>query len=422
MQDLENQLKESLNGFQLEQEQLLREKDKVINQINTIRAKLEDTIRKKAELAIRKAEKMFHKLNKEFSDKIITLDDEIEKVRKMNNDIEASICNAPEVFVLSKITKECIPEAERVNDEMKQVLINHRFLFFPGTEYDTILSNNETSLGDVKITPFIYSFSKTEDVDTTGKYLRQHFIYDACNTSEGSVYFTDSKKNLLLRVCNTNMVVVEHIKLDDSPHGVCCISDNEIAVCTGKTIQIFNTENHLQFTRSINISHNSFGLSCHNGMLYVADSRVVYKYDMDGSLQKEYNANPEGNDVSSDIVNIVVNPLNNYIHVTDYINNTVITMDQEGFVVNIVKDVISGPWGICLDNYGQVFVSGYYSNNIIQLNSDGKFIKTVINEEASGSRGLCFDKTCERLYVGNRWDKDITVFNAEVSFNALDYD
>lgn len=382
---------------------LLGSKNAVVDQINAMRAKLENTIRKAAEDAIQKVNDVFNELNSEFKSKIGKFKVEVGKINKRCTEIQSNSSNEPQAFVLLKKGKDCILEAKQINEEMNQIVLDQKLSFTPNSLYEKILST-ESCLGNVTlVSPYLYSFTEVGDVDfelMQGK-IEATFMPDSCITDDGSIIFVDESHGMLYRVCSSKMNIVEYLRLP-SRHKkcVCSISDQKIAVSLDKTIKLYRIGDKITFLRDVStcIGVCVTGLYCHDNILYVACKDVLYKYNMDGKLLKSYKPKSNGKNVFSDIQKLVVNPLNRYIHVND-LDNGVITIDQGGSVVNIVKNVISGPHGLCLDKFGQVFVSGHDSNNIIQLSSDGKYITTVISNGIENPKALCFDERTHRLFV-----------------------
>ncbi|KAL4218530.1 hypothetical protein ACF0H5_023264 [Mactra antiquata] len=57
--------------------------------------------------------------------------------------------------------------------------------------------------------------------------------------------------------------------------------------------------------------------------------------------------------------------------------------------------------GVCVDGYGNVFVVGCYSHNVVQYNEDGKKIGVIVQQQDGlyTPRSVCFHQELNRLFV-----------------------
>ncbi|KAL4221532.1 hypothetical protein ACF0H5_019789 [Mactra antiquata] len=394
VENIETELKEHLQRFHQEQEQLQQNKKDVISNIETIRDKIINIIRQQTENAVQKVEEQYDELNNKLKNKVTYLSNEVDKIVKLLENINLVSHDVPQSFVLAKKSKDFVSKAARVNNDMKYVTLSKRLAFCMDNLYENILTCEISDLGNVIMTPWLYRFSKAKD-----NFGGSDNVYDLCYTADGSVFITSDVSKMLHRICHKKSKIVEKLELPSFSRGVCCVSNTTVAVNCGKTIQLIDITGKLKLTDCIAVGQNTHGLYYYDDIFYVTSFDSVYKYDKNGKLLKTYCKYPDGNSIFSDIYNIVVNPVNKHIHVTDS-NNGVITMNQEGHVLNVLKDKSSLPHGICVDQFGQVFVSGYFTNNIIQLNCDGRYITTVISDGLNRPQGICFDTSRGRFYIG----------------------
>jgi 6-phosphogluconolactonase (cycloisomerase 2 family) len=66
--------------------------------------------------------------------------------------------------------------------------------------------------------------------------------------------------------------------------------------------------------------------------------------------------------------------------------------------------VLQGPMGISVDNDGNVYVVGFYSNNVVVISPDGQRHRQLLSSKDSLSytRVLDYDRSTNRLLVVNR--------------------
>jgi DNA-binding beta-propeller fold protein YncE len=95
----------------------------------------------------------------------------------------------------------------------------------------------------------------------------------------------------------------------------------------------------------------------------------------------------------------------NKLYYTDYDTHTVTCCDLQGATQWEFKDegVLKGPWGISVDNDGNVYVVGSNSKNVVVFSPDGQCHKQVLSS-TDGMSCPCvldYDKSTNRLLVVN---------------------
>ncbi|KAL4220857.1 hypothetical protein ACF0H5_019124 [Mactra antiquata] len=396
LEDIEStvkQLTSCLAKFREEQKQVGQNKEDVINNIKKIQTKLIDTINQHSEDAIQKVREEYDKLNQEFEEKVTDINSEIEKLDKLQAEVKSSVNDEQEAYVLSNEDKKLLSEAEELNIAMTQVKDGRRITFDIEDFYGKLLGGEVACLGTITVTPHTLQVICNIKVGEFGLHMWN--LYDACCTKDGSIFFTCLGQNALLRVTDTTKTDVKKLELSSEPRGVCCVNDHEIAICLDKTIQMVDTKDKLVEGRSIHIGQQGYGLCFHDGIFYVLSKDNVYRYNKNGELLASVCIR---NKLFSTGRNLVVNPVNNHIHIADN-DKGVITLDQEGHVVTIDNSV-PRPNGICVDQNGEVFVSGFYSDNIIQLTREGKYIQNLIWTVGMDTpKTICFDRVRGKLYL-----------------------
>ena len=99
--------------------------------------------------------------------------------------------------------------------------------------------------------------------------------------------------------------------------------------------------------------------------------------------------------------------------------NTVICCDLRGTTQWEFKDkrVLQGPYGISVDNDGNVYVVGFYSNNVVVISTDGQRHRQLLSSTDGLSYPvvLDYDKSTNRLVV----NKSSTAFLFDVTRETI---
>ncbi|XP_071133357.1 putative leucine-rich repeat-containing protein DDB_G0290503 [Mytilus edulis] len=154
------------------------------------------------------------------------------------------------------------------------------------------------------------------------------------------------------------------------------INENTIAITypDERAIKIFNMENET-VTKVITLDKACYGLSFSNNSLavglYDKEIRII---DLEGNTLKSIQVESES--ALDDLVYC-----NDRVIYNDCDGNAVNCYDGSGKQIWRYKQDLSGPSGLCIDTYGNIFVADYYSNRIIVISKDGQNSKVLINEE-----------------------------------------
>lgn len=96
---------------------------------------------------------------------------------------------------------------------------------------------------------------------------------------------------------------------------------------------------------------------------------------------------------------------NNIYHTTDS-TNAVTCFDLHGNIQWTFKNeaVLKYPFGLSVDSYGNVFVAGYHSCNVIVVSADGKKYKQLLSSKDGlcNPNGLHFDPLSKQMLVSNQ--------------------
>jgi len=87
-----------------------------------------------------------------------------------------------------------------------------------------------------------------------------------------------------------------------------------------------------------------------------------------------------------------------YMYVSNGLSNTVSVFDTNNYSLITTITVGNEPYGIALDNNGQLYVNNHLDDNISVINTSSNTVITTISTN-SYPHGLCFDSFNNRMYV-----------------------
>ncbi|CAC5401139.1 unnamed protein product [Mytilus coruscus] len=168
----------------------------------------------------------------------------------------------------------------------------------------------------------------------------------------------------------------KQLPIPDGAYCITQINQDTIAITYPKTghIQIFNMENET-VTTVITLDIPCYGLSFSNNSLAVGlrddEIRIIdFERNTLNSIQVESN---------SGLFNLVY--CNDRVIYSDDDGKAVYSVDESGKQIWQYTQDLTGPRGLCKDNYGNIIVTDGRSDRIIVISKDGKDSKVLICEE-----------------------------------------
>ncbi|WAR20577.1 hypothetical protein MAR_002415 [Mya arenaria] len=225
----------------------------------------------------------------------------------------------------------------------------------------------------------------------------------------GEIIITDYS-NRKLKLLSTDYIVVDHVRVSKKQLGICVVSDNQVAVCTGDfEIQFFHVRNSkLGIDRKLKMDHECRWVAYREGYLYVSSPDTVYQYTLSGQRVRKLYTTCGGY-----LWGIAMSSDGDRIYLTNGLDNQLVTVDLQGRVVATIDDRdMDRTRGVCVSNSGQVFVCGYISNTIQQVASEGKHKLTTLATETDGvcrPQSVCYDSRTSCLIVGQAYSCHIVV-------------
>ncbi len=151
----------------------------------------------------------------------------------------------------------------------------------------------------------------------------------------------------------------------------------------------------------------------HNGNLivYNPDDKSFSEVTENTGVQRKIdNENLQSSLIDDDYVAVIETKNLNMVILQD---SHVIVLNQNGDIINVFKDTDAQFKGVCTDNYGNIFVADYESQErVIMLSEDGIFQRTLLSVENNNiysASHLAIDG-CGNLWVCDR-ETDITIYS-----------
>ena len=246
---------------------------------------------------------------------------------------------------------------------------------FIGLNYPTSIAIN--SVGEIVITE---CFKDVVVLDRKGKRLRSikgsdhkqiNLLYGLAIDKDDNVYFTDHiVSNIYKSDKNMDNVMTKEIKQEIPGHiGVDIVEDEIMAIERGNShIKMYNTE--LEYVKHSKHS-NTFNYLTHDdhGNLYASViNSGIQVLSKDGEFLYSFGCDGNGTNKLCTLNSMCVS--GQYVYVTDFGNHNISVFTTEGeYVTSFGKKgsnngEFNGPWGVCTDMDGFIYVCDSYNHRI----------------------------------------------------------
>jgi hypothetical protein len=324
---------------------------------------------------------------------------------------------------IDKYLHQADNELQTTTSELKQVTLSF-------DESNDLLSSIKT-FGDVTVNKII-------DHTITHKTLKEQqaqFVPDKGTTMstfklqnriEGTgrgitgMVVTDDDHLLLCDVScvNSELVTVyypsgkymKRIDVSYPPWDIAIIPRTHRAVVTftNKKIQFINLQTFTQDDKLITIPNSTaiYGITATSDNIIVGDTRRIHCLDIEGIYLRTITLSTES------ITHHLSIGHNNQIYYTNRSSINCVNWDgTEVFSYTIPNE--ESHKKIAIDRNGKVYVTGYGTNTMQRLHSDGTVDCVVLNkgDEVKRPVSVCFNKNCDKLYMANNDSRVVHVYS-----------
>ncbi|KAH3829128.1 hypothetical protein DPMN_131116 [Dreissena polymorpha] len=195
-------------------------------------------------------------------------------------------------------------------------------------------------------------------------------IMAICILPSGHVIVVD-RNNEKIQQFDQKYNIVSHCHVSGSLRDICLITSSEVAVTVDKDVRFISVGNGQLITGSkFKLPHLADGIAHHCGALYITSGTALYHYTLTGTL-----VNKLFEDIGDGlrVVKCAVSLAGDRIYVTNYYQSKLLTLAMDGTLISKFTDPeLQCPWGVHVTPEGHVLVCGYSSNNVIQVDHEGK--------------------------------------------------
>ncbi|XP_045191011.2 E3 ubiquitin-protein ligase TRIM71-like [Mercenaria mercenaria] len=356
------------------------------------------------------------------------LESEIEVVRAVNvtatNAIQ-KLSDVNEVVVFSNVRscKNVIEESESVLNELCAGRTCTEIYF----KQDHDLQDNMSSLKSLgTVTGSVTEKRLTEGKKAYMATLHGKFqinpshceITGVCVMDNGEIVIADYTNKTLKRL-NRDYTVRDYVNLPAHPGDICKVGPAKVAVClySFNEIQFFSLANSMNVSSQFQIESGCHGISyeVRNEKVLVCNGTTrLNVYSKTGNLLRTYEKDRNDRQLFSTLRQVAFDSLEHRIYIADA-GKGLIALNENGKIEWVFSAELNETWGICVLPDGAVLVCGASSNNIIQIDKQGRKVTTLVTGSEGVKRpfAMAYDKSSSRLIVGCS-SNEILVYNLAV--------
>ncbi|XP_052816988.1 uncharacterized protein LOC128243321 [Mya arenaria] len=385
-------------------------------------------------------------LRKEFNQILDELEKKtVEQLDSMKKDLEKSLKDDIEKCThMNELLKTMIDKFRQITGKNKETncYVGHRKCKTKLTEAQNLLHEIQEKpvetlcfKYDSSIMPFLRNlnmFGATERVISKAKRLDSGYVYKGqgskkfsvrikkdkntcsiegiCELPSGDLVIADSN-NRRLKLLDMKYKVTAHLDCPASPEHLCHTTGSEVAVVTyeDKTYIVYFltvTRGQLHLSRKFTTDHDCTSIAYHEGLLYVGSDSALYQYTMDGLMGKVIYE-------ERGVAKCAVSPDGERFYITTLYGSKLITLDKNGQVLSKLRDPeLKTPRGVCVSPSGHVFVCGYMSDTVVQVDREGRQKLATVATEADDlacPQSVWFSEQTSSLIVGNDDDSIVVI-------------
>ncbi|XP_053387319.1 uncharacterized protein LOC123542048 [Mercenaria mercenaria] len=209
-------------------------------------------------------------------------------------------------------------------------------------------------------------------------------ITGICQLPDGNILIADCDNEKLKRL-DQSYKLPDSLRLPGGPYSICNVGSDEIAVYLpgAKKVHYISVRKELTLTRSFSTVNYCRGMVYVDNKLYVcrgdlcdSASYCIKVYNNAGRLQHSISG------LSSVPAYITVTDDGQHLLVTSLNSDNITMMDLTGNVVNTFSNRdLKEPYGKCTDCKGLVFICGWKSITVVQLEPKQQKIDVILGEK-----------------------------------------
>ncbi|KAL4224141.1 hypothetical protein ACF0H5_017594 [Mactra antiquata] len=389
---------------------LVEAKNEALQKITKIQKVLKAAITKATEISKEELENTYIELEDEILQDQSNIKKIIDDLQSTNDKFIKTDRNMAQHFQCIDLAEEQIKEADDLMHQQKMNADIYVHLSFTPSQSLIDNINGLNGIGEVirrtKKRTNLYKVLGSSDINIKliddSEECQSH---GCCLTLDNNHLLLTDYNNKKLKCFDIDMMMmVDYCTLDGSPFGVCCTSTDEAVVACGNAnmIQFVSIDEEMSPTKQIPMSHVCYGIATKDDKLYITDSAsALYMYDMTGNLLKTVSQDSTGNKLFYHSRHVTFNESGKNMYVGNVYKNIVCFDYALNYLSTYKDNRLSSTNGVCVDGKGSIFVVGWGSDHVVQLNECGTRIGTVTRrqDELTHTQSVCFHRKLNILFV-----------------------
>ncbi|XP_060585241.1 uncharacterized protein LOC132741162 [Ruditapes philippinarum] len=421
MGNIQTRLEETERKMQTNTNSVEEQRNDVISQVEAIERDLVEHIQKLKHEALKALETEYSLVKEDLETNISQISKLKQEIEKTSSQLQtAHNLNMREQFVQTKLIQQTVNDAMKVfeqSEDKGRVCLR----FTENTELKSSITTS-TCLGRVQrvteknslLTSKIYKVSSRKEINIKMTNDRtQCYINDICQLVDGTIILADYN-NYRIKRLDVNYNIKDCLNLESYPTGICCTGNTEVAVkLYNDKVWFISVGSSLSKVRYISVTDGGYqGMTYYAGELWVSAENCVNVYSMTGTLIKSISENVNSQHIfKSTPQQIAVG--GGTVIVTDDSDGAV-CLNRDGTVKRELRDQrLISSYGVCVAKDGTVFISGFYSYNIMMFDRDGKCLGELVDYKCGvkDQVAMCYDKTKNCVLVASSSSNKLVVLN-----------
>ncbi|XP_053390772.1 uncharacterized protein LOC128553624 [Mercenaria mercenaria] len=419
LQDMKIMMEKIMKTRQSLIEDLKKSKKEAVMAIKDFRKEMETIFEQLEKESIKELEMKFIEEESKQLEEKKKAETELDGLKQAMNDLKKTEGNKAQQFVSMKMSLKRIANTEDVSRSLQtHVDAEISFSFDPAIPvflqqlktFGSVRHDSATALRSPRTTVYSVKGIENLNIRVQNDNTKTCNVYGSCLTEDGTLLLADDFHKKIKRADMVKMSVTDYCCVPAGPYGVCCTSKIEAAVClNNKTIQFVSLGNQMTITRQMKMNHHCFDITYKDDKLYITDDAdSLYIHDMAGNVLQTVTGNNIRKNMFANSRFIAFSDVDEKMFVASWHKGLVIIDGKGNHCQTITDSELNVASGVCTDRRGNLFVSGFSSNNVIQIGRDGKKLGVVVksSDGLTSPLSLCFDMRQSKLVI-TQYNSDV---------------
>ena len=340
---------------------------------------------------------------------IDTCENIISDVKKLQSSLRANTSNNQngQLYIDIKRAESALKSGELTEAKEDILNMNIHYSFNPNANLKKLFST-KNAFGEIISHPRPESTKKNtmhqlilkEDINLRTKSDKFECFITGCAVLPTSKLVLAEYNNEKIKIVSAeNKRVLQEKIIDSNPLDIVVISQDQFAVTVPcrRRIDVIKVDESLSCVRSINVKGKCYGIDFHQDRIYVVcvDPSSVVVLTTQGNVLDNIPLN------FLPIVNftyIVVRKDSNLLYISDYNNNSVVSVSLQGDMLSTYKHKdVQGPMGMSLLDDGSLLVCSSNNGTIHQIKNDLKEGKKMY-KDLFCSWSICYSAQKDEVF------------------------